>query len=162
MRSSFEIEACQWLFFHFFILFHRRLSSIISDSLFWVSRIMIYRTLNFLSKVRHLSGAYHFNHGIYTQGTILFNYVKEWNNAICSNMGRSRDDDAKGSKKEKGKFDVTSMRNEKIWHKWTIHKRETGAQSKNFWWSLKKTWGEGYMRSLALRDTLLACIYMHV
>ena len=40
---------------------------------------------------------------------ILLSYKKEWNNAICNNMDRPRDDHTKWSKKEKDKCHTISL-----------------------------------------------------
>ena len=40
---------------------------------------------------------------------MLLNYNEEWNNAICSNMDRPRDDHTKGSQKEKDKYHMISL-----------------------------------------------------
>ena len=38
---------------------------------------------------------------VYVENEILLSHKKEWNNAICSNMGKLRDDHAQRSKSDK-------------------------------------------------------------
>ena len=53
---------------------------------------------------------------------ILLSRKKEWNNAICSNMGGPGDDHTEWRKSERERqisYDITFMQNLKKLHKWT-------------------------------------------
>ena len=46
---------------------------------------------------------------VYIHNGILLSHKKEWNNAICSNMGGPRDYHTKWSKSEKDKYHMISL-----------------------------------------------------
>ena len=53
---------------------------------------------------------------------ILLNHIKEWNNAICSNMNGPRDCHNEWSKSDTERqtsYNITYMWNLKNWYKWT-------------------------------------------
>ena len=76
---------------------------------------------------------------VYIQNGILFSHKKEWNNAICSNMGGPRGYHTKWSKSGRERqmsYDITYMWNlkKKYWNE-LIYKTETDSQTSktNLW-----------------------------
>ena len=67
----------------------------------------------------------------HTHTGILLSHKKEWNIAICSNIGGPRDYHTKWSKPERERqilYDTTYMWNLKTWYKWTCT-TETDSQT---------------------------------
>ena len=78
-------------------------------------------------------------------------------------MGRSRDDHAKGSKKEKYKFDITSMWNEKNMAQMDYLQNRNRLTIQKYLMVPKENMESGLYEELGIkRYTLLPCIYMHV
>ena len=68
----------------------------------------------------------------YTQNGALFSPKKEWNNAICSNLGEPRDYHTKWSKSEGERqilYDITYMCNLTYDKKDLIYETETDSQT---------------------------------
>ena len=71
-------------------------------------------------------------YGMYIQWGTTQPLKKVWNNAICSNMGETRDSHTKWSKSERERqitYDITYMWNLKYSTHETIYKTETDSQS---------------------------------
>ena len=90
---------------------------------------------------------------IHTHNRILFSHKKEWNNAICNNMGGPKDYHTKWSKSERERPTPYHLCMESnIWHKWTyLGKRnrlidiENGLVVANEGWG-RKDWEFGISR----------------
>ena len=68
--------------------------------------------------------------GVDIYNEILLSHLKEWNNAICSNMSATRGYHAKWSKSERERqisYDITSMWNQKYGAKNPIYKTEADS-----------------------------------
>ena len=69
---------------------------------------------------------------VYTYNGILLSHKKEWNNAICSNIDRTRDYHTKWSKSERGRqvpYDITYMWNLKYDTNEHMWETETDSQT---------------------------------
>ena len=79
---------------------------------------------------------------------ILLSHLKEWNNAICSNMDGPGDYHTNWGKSERERqiisYDIAYMRNlKKKWYKWTYlqnRNRLTDLENKHGWASLVAQW----------------------
>ena len=56
---------------------------------------------------------------VFIHNGILLSHKKEWNNAICSNMDRTRDYHIMWKTERQISYDITYMWNLKKWYKWT-------------------------------------------
>ena len=108
---------------------------------------------------------------VYIHNGILFSHIKEWNNAICSNMYGPTDCHTKWSKSDREReisYDITYMWNLKNGYKWTYlqnRNRVTDVENKLMvmrgWrgginWELKSTgWRWHELNTIFMLDTLL-------
>ena len=78
---------------------------------------------------------------------MLLSHKKEWNNAICSDMGGPRDCHTEWSKSDRERqisYDITYMWNLKKWYKWTYLKnRNRVTDVENKLMVTKREEGEG-------------------
>ena len=85
---------------------------------------------------------------VYMHSGLLLSHKKEWNNAICSSMGGSRDHHLKWSQSERERqilYDIIYMWNLKYDTNEPIYETETDSQTKRTdLWLLRERRGEGH------------------